>query len=256
MLQDLNAVVHLVLDDIYLDINFSYWAAGRFGGSGGFAYMRAEPPAAPVTNGDYNGNFVVDAADYTVWRDTFGEEVELGSGADGFADGTIDDNDYDFWKERFGNVISWAAAAAAVAVPEPANWLLLLAGLLIMATKRKISPRGPGHNSMKRVGDFSCSRWRFTRRVRRCWACAAEPAGTRGCFISGNSENSLPTPMVPSSSSNCSIASNGRNGRHRRTAPLAFHRQDVYVSSVIFPARRPTKFLLVATAGSAACLVE
>ena len=140
------AVVHLIAEDIYLDLTFSYWAAGHFGGDGGFAYMRAEPPAPPATNGDYNGNLVVDAADYTVWRDTFGLEVDLGTGADGVADGVIDNLDYAFWKSRFGDVILMGGGSTAAAVPEPASWLLLLGGSLIITAARNSSPRGPGQH--------------------------------------------------------------------------------------------------------------
>jgi hypothetical protein len=55
-------------------------------------------------NGDYNLDSVVDAADYTVWRDTLGSSVTPGTGADGDNDGTVDQSDYDFWRARFGNV--------------------------------------------------------------------------------------------------------------------------------------------------------
>lgn len=37
-----DAVLHLISDDIYLDIRFTAWTQG--GGGGGFAYLRAEPP--------------------------------------------------------------------------------------------------------------------------------------------------------------------------------------------------------------------
>ena len=53
--------------------------------------------------GDYNNNGFVDAADYTVWRDTLGQEVlNPGDAADGDESGEIDAGDYDFWKDRFG----------------------------------------------------------------------------------------------------------------------------------------------------------
>jgi hypothetical protein len=41
--------------------------------------------------GDYSGNFVVDAADYTIWRDQgVGNFVEACSGADSNCNGVID----------------------------------------------------------------------------------------------------------------------------------------------------------------------
>jgi hypothetical protein len=53
--------------------------------------------------GDYNKNTVVDAADYTVWRDTLGSDTLLD--ADGDENGKIEQADYTFWKTRFGNVV-------------------------------------------------------------------------------------------------------------------------------------------------------
>jgi hypothetical protein len=84
--------------------------------------------------GDYNGNHVVDAADYTVWRDTLGQTVALGSGADGHADGTITQDDYTFWKSRFGNVLPSPGGGSAV--PEPISVWLLLWGLPLVALWR------------------------------------------------------------------------------------------------------------------------
>jgi hypothetical protein len=40
-----DAVVHLVSDDIYLDLRFTAWAGGA--GGGHFIYRRAEPPIVP-----------------------------------------------------------------------------------------------------------------------------------------------------------------------------------------------------------------
>jgi hypothetical protein len=54
-----------------------------------------------IFGGDYNKNGTVDAADFTVWRDTFGSSTDLR--ADGDKNGTVEAADYDFWKSRFGN---------------------------------------------------------------------------------------------------------------------------------------------------------
>jgi hypothetical protein len=59
--------------------------------------------AAPVdVDGDYNDDGTVGAADFTVWRDTNGQNgPDLP--ADGNGDMTVDSADYDHWKQRFGN---------------------------------------------------------------------------------------------------------------------------------------------------------
>ncbi|MEX2169887.1 MAG: PEP-CTERM sorting domain-containing protein [Pirellulales bacterium] len=89
--------------------------------------------------GDYNGDGQVNAADYTVWRDTKNSTVDAGTGADGDGSGMVDDDDYDFWAQRF-NGGSGAASGQAVNVPEPATLLMLLiaaASLLPKACRRR-----------------------------------------------------------------------------------------------------------------------
>jgi T5SS/PEP-CTERM-associated repeat protein len=72
--------------------------------------------------GDYNNNGIVDAADYTVWRDNLGAPPgTLINDVDG---GVIDQDQYDTWKANFGNS-SGSSSQSNAAVPEPATWLLL-----------------------------------------------------------------------------------------------------------------------------------
>jgi hypothetical protein len=81
----------------------------------------------PVLAGDYNGDHVVDAADYTMWRDSQGNDVPPGSGADGtgpegIPDGVVDQLDYDLWKSNFGNMFGadgTGSADESSAIPEP-----------------------------------------------------------------------------------------------------------------------------------------
>jgi hypothetical protein len=80
--------------------------------------------------GDYNGDDVVNAADYTEWRDSLGQNVALGTGADGNRSGTVDQIDYDVWKLNFGRTAG-SGATALNAVPEPATVGLLATVLLI-----------------------------------------------------------------------------------------------------------------------------
>jgi 3D (Asp-Asp-Asp) domain-containing protein len=87
----------------------------------------------PPLAGDYNGDHVVDAADYTVWRDTFGSTTDPRANGDdtGTSAGVIDQADYIVWMNNFGMTSPGSGAGAgAAAVPEPATWLLLmLAGM-------------------------------------------------------------------------------------------------------------------------------
>ena len=78
--------------------------------------------------GDYNGNGVVDAADYVVWRRSFGQ-TGPGMAADGDGDTQIDDDDYDVWRAHFGQIAPSAGSGTAIdhrVVPEPAAWMLAL----------------------------------------------------------------------------------------------------------------------------------
>ena len=82
--------------------------------------------------GDYNQNNIVDAADYTVWRDNLGSGTALPN------DDTpgVDANDYTRWKTHFGEVAgsgsgSGATGSASAAVPEPAPLVLVALGGLL-----------------------------------------------------------------------------------------------------------------------------
>jgi hypothetical protein len=80
--------------------------------------------------GDYNRNGVVDAADYTVWRDSRGSTTNFA--ADGNGNGVIDSGDLSIWTLNFGHTVSGSGASASAAVPEPACLLLLFTGMLMM----------------------------------------------------------------------------------------------------------------------------
>jgi hypothetical protein len=91
-----------------------------------------------VVAGDYNRNGTVDAADYAVWRSSFGSTSNLD--ADGNNNGVIDAADYVVWRN---NVSSTAAAAQATAIPEPGTMLLcLLQSVLVgLGMLRRFRPR-------------------------------------------------------------------------------------------------------------------
>jgi hypothetical protein len=91
-----------------------------------------------VVAGDYNKNGTVDAADYAVWRNSFGSTSNLD--ADGNNNGVIDAADYVVWR---ANVSNSAAAAQATAIPEPGTMLLcLLQSVLVgLGMLRRFRPR-------------------------------------------------------------------------------------------------------------------
>ena len=57
--------------------------------------------------GDYNGDGVVDSADYIVWRKNVGDTTSLV--ADGNGDHIVDDADYDIWRQNLGK--TWQSLA-------------------------------------------------------------------------------------------------------------------------------------------------
>jgi hypothetical protein len=85
-----------------------------------------------VLGGDYNDNGVVDAADYTVWRDNLGGAAgTLTNDVDG---GMIGQAQYETWKANFGMTTAMGQGALGHdAVPEPAAWILLIAAFLSIA---------------------------------------------------------------------------------------------------------------------------
>lgn len=83
--------------------------------------------------GDYNENGVVDAADYTIWRDHQGQTFTLANVNPAAATpGVVDAEDYTFWKSQFGG----GGGSGATAVPEPATVTVLCVGLLAVQSLR------------------------------------------------------------------------------------------------------------------------
>ncbi len=66
----------------------------------------------PIGPGDFNGDGVVDAADYIVWRSTIGSTTDLR--ADGNGDQVINDADYGVWRSSFGNTYSFGSGASGL----------------------------------------------------------------------------------------------------------------------------------------------
>ncbi len=109
----------------------------------------------PVTavNGDYNGNSVVDAADYTFWRDHLGQSITMPNDT---TPGTVAVEDYTVWKNNFGAAggptgtstliqgfvrYVTSGAGAGSAVPEPSSVLLVGVGLATLVVGGRRSNR-------------------------------------------------------------------------------------------------------------------
>lgn len=92
----------------------------------------------PSFTGDYNANGVVDAADYTVWRDSLGM-TGPGLPADSNRDGIIDIVDYLAWRVNFGAI---APGSGSGNVPEPSAGWILLSVATISAMGRRNAFRG------------------------------------------------------------------------------------------------------------------
>lgn len=75
---------------------------------------------AEVPNGDFNEDGLVNAADYTLYRDTLGQVVTPLTGADADGSGMVDEADYDIWTATYGQVIT-PAPAIALATASPAD---------------------------------------------------------------------------------------------------------------------------------------
>ncbi len=85
--------------------------------------------------GDYNGDDVVDAADYTVWRDVLGQSVQLPNEGPGVTPGLVTVEDYNVWRSAYG---SSASASSIVAVPEPSACLSGLAAVSLSLASRRV----------------------------------------------------------------------------------------------------------------------
>lgn len=105
--------------------------------------------APPRTHGDYNNDGVVDASDYTVWRDRHGAEDYRGDGDD---NGFVDDDDYFVWQNGFGQILDDGVGGpggpgkggTGSVVPEPMSGGLVIVALLLLMLgrlKHVIRPR-------------------------------------------------------------------------------------------------------------------
>lgn len=89
----------------------------------------------PTEQGDYNGDGLVNLADFSVWRDSLGSDSNLA--ADGNGNRLIDAGDYQVWKNNFGAQLATSVTShSRTSVAEPAAYMaaLFVAITLSLAT--------------------------------------------------------------------------------------------------------------------------
>lgn len=94
----------------------------------------------PAIPGDYNNDGVIDAADYTVWRDALGSSASLPN------DSTlgVTAEDYTVWKTNFGNSLGADSGVngdeSLASVPEPVTLITLwtLGGIIGLTRRRRV----------------------------------------------------------------------------------------------------------------------
>jgi beta-glucanase (GH16 family) len=85
---------------------------GRAGGAVHIDDVVFRPADSGAAIGDYNQDGLVDAADYTLWRDSLGAMDQ--PAIDGDGSGTVDWGDYIVWRNHFGTVASSLGSTTGV----------------------------------------------------------------------------------------------------------------------------------------------
>jgi predicted nucleic acid-binding protein len=151
-------VIGAAIDPLTGDFLFS--TTGAYG-AGDHIFVVSPTGATSGVSGDYNQNGIVDAADYTVWRDHMGQTASSYTlPNEGDSVGIVNQADFAFWKLHFGDHAgSGSGASANTAIPEPTTLGMLLLGFLTMSRRRNLRPSG---------------RWRCARSEQRCLSTSAQ----------------------------------------------------------------------------------
>jgi hypothetical protein len=80
--------------------------------------------------GDYDENGTVGSEDFDLWKSTFGDAIAPGGGADGNRNGIVDAADYTVWRDHVTPLVG-------AAIPEPGTLLLGLAAAGFAPRRRK-----------------------------------------------------------------------------------------------------------------------
>jgi pectate lyase len=94
--------------------------------------VAAAPDGIP---GDFNDNGMVDAGDYTVWRNNLGSWKPLENETESL--GVVDEADYLVWRTHFGESFSVGSGAASASIPEPSSTVVLLLSVVIVQCGRR-----------------------------------------------------------------------------------------------------------------------
>jgi hypothetical protein len=192
-------------------------------------FILSESLVSGAALGDYNNNGVVDAADYTTWRDALtAGATELTNDS---TPGVVDESDFVFWRDNFGAVggpapelefrpgsifLDTSAMApgagggsGSAAVPEPGTGVLMLMGLGTALLVR----RGGRFVGQRSSVDATAIQWTFGQvganiMSRHCSSClvaaigvlaslllAQSAAATTGGFPLVNFDMELPGPV-------------------------------------------------------------
>jgi hypothetical protein len=90
-----------------------------------------------ILPGDADRNGVVEPADYSIWRATFGSTTQLA--ADHNTNGTVEAGDYVIWRRYLGQSAgAGSASSAAHAIPEPSAALLMLVAAATRFRRKRV----------------------------------------------------------------------------------------------------------------------
>lgn len=125
---DIQGTGRLTLPGNFVDSLGVYRDANLLHGNGTPGAVTIQTEAGDQSAGDFNADGVVDAADYTVYRDNVGSVAGLPND-DGL--GAVGDMHYDLWAANYGNsaslitVVTAGLPPASLAIPEPTSLFLI-----------------------------------------------------------------------------------------------------------------------------------